>query len=639
MLDYALLLAQASDAAAKNSQNFWIALALLLVATVPTYLLGVALAKALRVPEYGKKIGFIFVTIGLAVVVLATGTPKFGIDLRGGVILVYEIDEQGTAATQDEAAQDASKVRVGDLVQALNERLNPGGVNEIQIREYGNRQVEVIVPDVSDEEKEAIKRRIENAGQLEFLILATDPNRDEAINLVLNDPSLKGERFIRNAEGKLVGKWARVNWDEDPVTKQRVLAVHNTSAHYRNAVTGEAIPEARQMDQATFEAFLKERGIDNIDALMAVDPDPEYRVTGTELAQATTSTNEVGSYIVHFVMTSQGATRMGNLTGANTSDAQRGYYRYLGIVLDGNLRSAPSIQSRIDGQGTITGRFSRAEVDFLVNVLRSGKLPAVLRKEPISENQISPLLGADTIRKGTMSMAISIVAVLAFMLIYYRFAGLVACIALILNTLLVVAVMVMIRAAFTLPGLAGMVLTVGMAVDANVLIYERMREELARGAALRMAIRNGFSRAMSTIIDSNVTTIITAVVLYVIGTEQLKGFAVTLILGIVMSMYTAIFVARVIFDIAEKRRFITTVKMMDWWGKSQIDFVRLYWPTTIASIVLIVIGLVATVQRGKNMFDTDFLGGTSIEMLLSEPLPESEVRNRIAAKIEPAKID
>ena len=148
------------------------------------------------------------------------------------------------------------------------------------------------------------------------------------------------------------------------------------------------------------------------------------------------------------------------------------------------------------------------------------------------------------------------------MIVYYRFAGVVACIALAFNLLLVLALMVLIKAAFTLPGLAGLVLTIGMAVDANVLIYERIREELKSGAALRMAIRNGFGRAMSAIIDSNVTTIITGIVLFYIGTDQVKGFAVTLILGILTSMFTAIFFARLMFDVAERRGWIRNLRMM-----------------------------------------------------------------------------
>ena len=161
------------------------------------------------------------------------------------------------------------------------------------------------------------------------------------------------------------------------------------------------------------------------------------------------------------------------------------------------------------------------------------------------------------------------------MIVYYRFSGVVACLALVLNVLLIVAIMISIKAAFTLPGLAGLVLGIGMAVDANVLIYERMREEMARGAALRMAIRNGFDRATTTIVDSNLTTLISATVLYVIGTDQIKGFAVTLWLGVVLNMFTAIFCSRVVFDIAEKRRWITELKMMQILPRPQHRFSRL----------------------------------------------------------------
>ena len=186
-------------------------------------------------------------------------------------------------------------------------------------------------------------------------------------------------------------------------------------------------------------------------------------------------------------------------------------------------------------------------------------------------------MGSETIEQGKVAILASLAAVVVFMIVYYRFAGIVACLALAFNLLLVLALMVLIKAAFTLPGLAGLVLTIGMSVDANVLIYERIREELRSGAALRMAIRNGFSRAMSAIIDSNVTTIIAGVVLYYIGTDQVKGFAVTLILGILTSMFTAIFFARVVFDVAERRGWIKQLRMMKLMATPNFDFLRVRW--------------------------------------------------------------
>jgi SecD/SecF fusion protein len=168
--------------------------------------------------------------------------------------------------------------------------------------------------------------------------------------------------------------------------------------------------------------------------------------------------------------------------------------------------------------------------------------------EAVSENTMGPTLGADTIFWGSVSIVVAFAAVLLFMLLYYRFAGLVACIALFANLSLTVAFMVLVHATFTLPGLAGLVLMLGMAVDANVLIYERLREERDRGASLALAIRNGYDRAFPTIIDTHLTSIFTAIVLYIVGNDQLKGFGITLTVGLIISLFTSLYVTRLLFD-------------------------------------------------------------------------------------------
>ena len=219
------------------------------------------------------------------------------------------------------------------------------------------------------------------------------------------------------------------------------------------------------------------------------------------------------------------------------------------------------------------------------------------------------------------------------MLMYYRFSGIVADLAVLLNIVLVVALMISIKAAFTLAGLAGLVLSVGMAVDANVLIYERMREELDRGASVRMAIRNGFQRAFSTIVDSNLTTLITGIVLFSIGTDQLKGFAVTLILGLSLNLFTAVFCSRVLFDLAEQKRLLKTLSMARLFGKTSYEFVRWVRPAVIVSLVFIAIGLVAAWQRGQGIFDIDFTGGTSVQVAFKEDqgLDISSVREAVSS--------
>ena len=274
-------------------------------------------------------------------------------------------------------------------------------------------------------------------------------------------------------------------------------------------------------------------------------------------------------------------------------------------------------------------------MEFIVEILNAGHLPAALAKTPVSETNISPQLGEDTIRNGSIAMVVSTIAILIFMAVYYRFAGLVANLAVLMNILLVVACMILFKAAFTLAGLAGLVLSVGMAVDANVLIYERMREELQRGAALRMAIRNGFGRAMATIIDSHITTLLTGVVLYAIGTDQLKGFAITLILGLLLNLFTAVYCGRIVFDVAERRRWITKLNMMRMIPETNFDFVRPTIYAVSASLIVIAIGLGAAWARGPQLLDIDFVGGTSVQIQLQESMHIADVRRIVEGGGDP----
>src|SRR5581483_4593058 len=206
--------------------------------------------------------------------------------------------------------------------------------------------------------------------------------------------------------------------------------------------------------------------------------------------------------------------------------------------------------------------FTAKTVDELVTILRAGALPATLKENPVSENAMAATLGKDTIDKGTTAVGLAFLAVMAFMVFYYRFAGFVACVALLANLLLTVAFMVLVKATFTLQGLAGLVLTLGMAVDANVLIYERLREERERGASLALALRNGYDRAFPTIIDTHLSSIFTAIVLYVVGNDQLKGFGSSLTVGLIISLFTSLYMTRTIFDFWLARGWLHKLSML-----------------------------------------------------------------------------
>jgi SecD/SecF fusion protein len=551
----------------------------LAIVGLPT-LLAWLLAKRLKASDMWGRMAAVLVALAAGAVVCWLGwPPRLGIDLKGGVILVYEVDssKQQRPESETEGQAAAEPVNMDKLVAAVSRRVNPGGQKEVTVRRYGLDQIEIIVPDVDQAEVDLIKRIVSSAGVLEFRITANaaDPRHKQLIELASRAPGA-----TVSEGGRPVGRWVQLDTSKMDPAEDRGLVTRTT-------------------------------GDGRVEVLVVRD---RFDVTGGYLARALASYDQNLQPCVNFSFNSAGATLFGTLTGQNLPDPANRLTSRLGIVLDDILLSAPTIRSTISGDGQITGSFKQADVDFLVGVLNAGSLPAALYSEPISEQKISPQLGADTIRSGARAMLLATIVVLAFMLAYYRFSGFVADLAVLLNIVLVVALMISIKAAFTLAGLAGLVLSVGMAVDANVLIYERMREEVDRGASIRMAIRNGFARAFSTIVDSNLTTLITGVVLFAIGTDQLKGFAVTLILGLTLNLFTAVFCSRVIFDLAERNRWITKLSMARFFGQPDFEFVRWIGPAVIWSLAFILLGLAAAAKRGQGLFDIDFTGGTSVQV-------------------------
>jgi len=264
-------------------------------------------------------------------------------------------------------------------------------------------------------------------------------------------------------------------------------------------------------------------------------------LTGASLETAKVQISDrFGEPNVSIKFNSQGATDFDRITNDNAR-------KRLAIVLDGVVHSAPVIQERISGgQAQITGNFTMDEARDLAIVLRAGALPAPVNI--LEERTVGPSLGNDSIRQGILATIIGSLLVILFMIVYYRLSGAIADLALIINIVLVLGVLVLFKATLTLPGIAGLLLTVGIAVDANILIFERIREELRTGKTTRLALDTGYNRAFITIIDTHVTGIVSAILLIIFGTGPIKGFAVTTIIGLLASLFTAIFVTRVIFD-------------------------------------------------------------------------------------------
>ena len=348
-----------------------------------------------------------------------------------------------------------------------------------------------------------------------------------------------------------------------------------------------------------------------------------------KLTNASTGTDyRTGRRAIDFVLDSEGGRRFANVTAKNLE-------RPLCILLDNLAISAPNINSVISTQGQISGNFTSEEQIDMVNKLNAGRLPARLIEPPVSERTIGPSIGTDNLKKGIKSGLIGLALVILGMAIYYTLSGCIADAALLMNLLFTMAIMSFIKQTFTLPGIAGAILTIGMSVDANVLIFERIREEQQKGMALWTAIKNGYQKAFSAIFDSNLTTVIAAAVLYWIGSEDIKGFAIVLMLGLGSNLFTAVFVTRVVFDILLATGIIKEhLMMMHLFQKPKINWMAFRPAFFTISAVLAIGGLVVFFTRDNsksNKYDIEFTGGTSVVINLKpdRQLARQDVEDRI----------
>ena len=594
---------------------------------------------------------------GIAAIWPPSEKLKTGIDLSGGTILVYEVKKDSTAS---------GKVVLDDLITALKRRINPQGVEDIAIRKVGNDRIEVVLPKKSADEVDDIKRKLTNVGSLEFRILANHKHDSGVADRALGPSGLtrlpKTHRWAVLGE-TITGARPTIDADGKTLTDPTRHWVSNSQAGRTVYLTGKNSTGVEQPNvERTIEAntlnsftLTEPLGLANVSEyriefnpsrITAGNPDlpmapiiredkiapghtvrhilyevDRQNVKGDLLAKADIQQDEHFQPAVGFTFNRQGGRKFGQLTSSHLPEENGSFYYQLAILLDGVVQSAPTINSTINDSGIINGGrdgFSKRELDFLITVLRSGSLPASLNPEPLQEENVGSTLGEDTIAKGIRAIIVSMIVVPVFMILYYRFAGVVAVVALMLNLLLLIASMALLDASFTLPGLAGLALTIGMAVDVNVLIFERMREEAERGASMAQQIRNGFDRAWVTIFDSHVTIFLSGLVLYFVGTDEVKGFALTLIIGMVWNLFTAVYVSRIIFEYCfdqDLLRKITMLKLMD---KTNIDFIGPRKACMFGSIVVIAIGLAAVAARGKGMFNIDFTGGTLVTIRLND---------------------
>lgn len=344
----------------------------------------------------------------------------------------------------------------------------------------------------------------------------------------------------------------------------------------------------------------------------------DLRITNDDsrwkVSRAYQTSDQLGRPAIGFEMDASGAARMGELTGNNVG------YR-MAVLLDDQVYTAPNLNARITSRGIIEGDFSMEEINYIIRVLGAGSLQAKLSPEPLSENTIAPELGADNLAAGIDAGKWALVIVSAFMLFYYLGYGFIAVLCLSANAILILGALALSRASLTLPGIAGIILTFGMAVDANVLIFERIREELNAGLDLRQAVRLGYEKALSSIVDGNVTNLIVCLVLANVGTQEIRGFAITLGIGVVCTMISALFFSHIIMvTLVDKIRFRKLamlpmiIKPLEKALNPNINWIGLRWISVFVSIFFVGLGIVMVATQGSKMLDTEFRGGTQITL-------------------------
>ncbi|HBE03233.1 MAG: protein-export membrane protein SecD [Spirochaetes bacterium GWF1_41_5] len=424
-------------------------------------------------------------------IVYRSKVVSLGLDIVGGIHVVLEADFDKFAGKlgkkPDEITEDERKEAIERILQKLRNRIDQFGVSEPNIRRQGKDRIVIQLPGEKDTYR--IRKIIETEGELEFRMVDDDLT----------------SRLEIDTESKKV-----LNADKIP-------ADYEVKYVYKKNDAGNPEPYYPVVVQK--------------DAVMK----------GTSIKSASVGYGEFNDHIIRFELDFRGAKIFSDVTGTNQGKA-------LAIILDGKVQSAPRINERISGgSGQITGSFTPEEAKDLALILKAGSLPVPIAI--IEEEMIGPSMGRDLLQKSIKALLAGILLVIVFMLIFYRSSGLIASIALLLNGFLIIAVLAPLQFTITLPGIAGLILTMGMAIDANVVIFERIKEELTDNQrTIFEAWERGYDKAFWSIFDSNITTLIAAFILSSYGTGPIKGFAVTLFIGIIISMFTALFVTRYIFD-------------------------------------------------------------------------------------------
>ena len=542
---------------------------------------------------------------------------NLGLDLQGGIHLVLEVKTEGM---EQQEAQDA----VAQAQEVIRNRVDQFGVAEPTIQRQGENRIIIELPGV--QEVQRAKDLVGQTALLEFQLLEPSEDRTRLIQRI--DQVLAPEEEEEEEEDLLLSSTA----ESAPLSSMLNFAGEDLTVSGRDLQRVKNLlntPEAQELIPADVEFIFssKPAGAEGNEFyfLYLVGKKPE--MTGHMIQDAFVSIGQIVEYmgqpIVNFSTTDEGVRLFSRITGAHIGER-------MAIVLDESVYSAPVIQSKIsEGRGIITGSGTQEEAKDLAIVLRAGALPAEV--EIIEDRTVGPSLGRDSIEQGKTAAIYSMVLIAIFMILYYRATGLIADFALLLNMLFIMAVLAGFHATLTLPGIAGIILTIGMAVDANVLIFERIREELRSGKTIRAAIDSGYGHALSAIIDANVTTFLVGIVLYQFGTGPVRGFALTLCIGIISSLFTAFFVTRTIFDLITRKSEQSTLSIgpVALFTNLNIRFLSLRNIGFGASAAVLLIGVVSILGINGIRPGIDFAGGTLLELHFDPAVQVEDIRGQL----------
>ena len=563
------------------------------------------------VPNISRKIFGILALVIVTIWSFSTFDMNLGLDLQGGARMVYRLDFDKAVEEGQISEMEDRQMVLQDTIQIFLKRLDGSGMKEVPIYPQGEESIVIELPGRDADAIDAVKRTIISQGSLQFRITAEPAD----------DLDFAGEV-------EKYRQWRASNPDMEVVSFNRVLeAEGGPRAGVLWVTTGANAMKEGAASAADLDATL----LRDEDAIRGTEAGSSlsWNFTGAGLEYVGPGMDEAGFPAVRFEFQEHRKAAFADFT-----NEFRG--RRMAIVLNNELHSAPNISSRLPGGGIITGGmsgFSSEEMREMITVLRTGSL----RIKPVLESSsfVGSTLGADSIKIGLNSAMLGGIVVLLFMLLYYRVNGVIACMSLIFNGFILFGALSFTQATLTLPGLAGLVLTIGMAVDANILIFERVREERKRGREVPQAYKNGFDRAFTTIVDANLTTLITSLILFKVGTGPVRGFAATLSLGIMTSMFSTLVFSKVLIHqmvFGAKKRIKEVSMAAALASKTHIGFIAKRKIAGVISLILIVGGLSVLYQEGGSMLGIDFTGGSVARVKLSSPTEIGDVRTRLGGE-------